>query len=624
MATARLFAASGANDAAFGDAAWLDAGNITANDGLTAIAAIGGAASAPGVQLTQYCKGLFDFGTGDDVPSGATIDGIQVHVRANDVLGSGAVEFERVRLVIGGTIQATDKAASTAIDSTEAEYTFGGAADPWSGTPSDSDVRGATFGAVCSFEYVAGPFNESQTSVDSMEITVHYTESATATPDISVQGNSTLITNGDDTPDTADHTDFGQVSVGSFLDRTFTIFATGDTETHEDLTVADFEVTGTDADQFSVTDSPTMITPGASDTFTVRFTPTTTGEKSATMSFAHGADNTASPFTFAIAGEGPEVNAYLLSGRGARIARNHFTAAARGARPTYNAWTVAARGARRLRYAAYTLAARGLRAAYNPFRVEARGGRRMLLRWILAGRGARRSIYNAFALAGRGGRSIFGQFHTQSAGGLRRIANDSLSRYELYVGVGSLPDTDGEPDATSATLPIVHALDPDATYYLMTLRRNRHGLRWPIGPVRVITIGAGGALELEPPSAPTFTAVAIGAGQVRIRAEYLWREDEADNRADQWRLYATVGTDPVPGTDPPILTADHVRTFDAETIEHDEQFAAGQTVHVLARVRRESDEVESVNLTAVQVVVTDAGAGAEDETQFHGREHRTA
>ncbi|MBK9337263.1 MAG: hypothetical protein IPM98_12075 [Lewinellaceae bacterium] len=50
---------------------------------------------------------------------------------------------------------------------------------------------------------------------------------AVTAPEANVQGNSTDIADGDNTPDAGDHTDFGDVLEGNNLVRTFTIQNTG-------------------------------------------------------------------------------------------------------------------------------------------------------------------------------------------------------------------------------------------------------------------------------------------------------------------------------------------------------------------------------------------------------------
>jgi len=99
--------------------------------------------------------------------------------------------------------------------------------------------------------------------------------------EINVQGNSIDIVDGDATPTTSDHTDFGNVCNGSNLVRTYTIQNTGTS----DLTVSDIQTTGTDASFFLVgaLSPASLVTSGNSSSFTVTFSATSAGLKSAVV-----------------------------------------------------------------------------------------------------------------------------------------------------------------------------------------------------------------------------------------------------------------------------------------------------------------------------------------------------
>jgi len=123
-----------------------------------------------------------------------------------------------------------------------------------------------------------------------------------AGPDINVQGNSQDILDGDTTPTTADHTDFGNADVaGGTVTRTFTIQNTG----NEVLTLdADpVTITGTHAADFQLLAQPATLSlgPGASTTFQVRFDPSASGLRSATVNIASN-DADEDPYDFAIQG----------------------------------------------------------------------------------------------------------------------------------------------------------------------------------------------------------------------------------------------------------------------------------------------------------------------------------
>jgi len=129
-------------------------------------------------------------------------------------------------------------------------------------------------------------------------------------PEMDVQGNSVSITDGDNTPTTADHTDFGSATVASgTIVRTFTILNPGTA----DLTLSGaplIVVAGTHAADFAVTALPTSpIIASGSTTFQITFDPSAGGTRSATLSIAND-DSDENPYNFSIQGNGtvPEIN----------------------------------------------------------------------------------------------------------------------------------------------------------------------------------------------------------------------------------------------------------------------------------------------------------------------------
>jgi autotransporter-associated beta strand protein len=122
---------------------------------------------------------------------------------------------------------------------------------------------------------------------------------------MSVQGNSTAITNGATPPTTANYTDFGSTNVATgTVVRTFTILNTGDAVLNltGSPTVA---VSGAQAAEFTVTSQPAtpVAVSNGTTTFQVTFAPAAPGLRSATLSIAN--DNpTNNPYAFAIQGTG--------------------------------------------------------------------------------------------------------------------------------------------------------------------------------------------------------------------------------------------------------------------------------------------------------------------------------
>ena len=118
-------------------------------------------------------------------------------------------------------------------------------------------------------------------------------------PEINVKQNVTNIADG------TGSFDFGDKNVGTDTDITFTVENSG----AGSLTVGNISLGGTNADQFSVEEQPGSPVAGSgSTTFKIRFSPTSYGDKTATISFANN-DGDENPYNFTITGTGfaPEI-----------------------------------------------------------------------------------------------------------------------------------------------------------------------------------------------------------------------------------------------------------------------------------------------------------------------------
>jgi hypothetical protein len=131
-----------------------------------------------------------------------------------------------------------------------------------------------------------------------------YTITVTGTPEIDVQGNSVSIADGDTTPSTSDHTDFGTAAVsGGTVTRTFTIRNIGSANVNltGDPKVA---ISGAQADDFTVVSQPSSpVSPSGSSTFDVQFDPSASGLRAASISIANN-DGDENPYDFSIQGTG--------------------------------------------------------------------------------------------------------------------------------------------------------------------------------------------------------------------------------------------------------------------------------------------------------------------------------
>ncbi len=136
-------------------------------------------------------------------------------------------------------------------------------------------------------------------------------------PKTEVKGNGVVIVDKDSTPTTADLTDFGAVdNTNGIVDRTYTV----DNPGAASLTLHPVVITGPQAADFSMVSQPAdLVPPNGSTTFTVRFDPSATGLRSATLSIPNNNSNT-NPYNFSIQGTGagsvPEVD---VKGNGLEI-----------------------------------------------------------------------------------------------------------------------------------------------------------------------------------------------------------------------------------------------------------------------------------------------------------------
>jgi len=98
---------------------------------------------------------------------------------------------------------------------------------------------------------------------------------------------------------------YDTVIVGSSKTLTITVTNSGTVPNYMNLEAGTISISGTDASQFSIS-GPTSryLAPGASGTFTIVFTPTSAGTKTATLNIPHNANNVTSPWVVTLTGIG--------------------------------------------------------------------------------------------------------------------------------------------------------------------------------------------------------------------------------------------------------------------------------------------------------------------------------
>ncbi|MCP4260082.1 MAG: choice-of-anchor D domain-containing protein, partial [Planctomycetes bacterium] len=152
----------------------------------------------------------------------------------------------------------------------------------------------------------AGSYNDTLMLISNDSDEGSYQISFTAValgPEIEVMGNSQIIADGDTTPDTIDHTDFGSISISSgSVTRTFTIMNVGSEDLN--LTGSPDRVVVTGGADFTITQQPTSsVASGGMTTFEVTFSPSSAGTKTATISIISN-DYNENPYDFVLQGKG--------------------------------------------------------------------------------------------------------------------------------------------------------------------------------------------------------------------------------------------------------------------------------------------------------------------------------
>ncbi len=152
--------------------------------------------------------------------------------------------------------------------------------------------------------------NDEDLYIDDVCIT-GYNYSTGPTPNATVIGNSVTIVDGDSTPTTTDHTDFGSLDIGTgTVVRTFSIRNDGTA----DLTIGAITLGGTGSGDFSASAlSPVSpIAAGNTSTFTVTYTPSTVGTSDATISIVTDSPGE-NPYNFSITAEATDPNVVSIA-----------------------------------------------------------------------------------------------------------------------------------------------------------------------------------------------------------------------------------------------------------------------------------------------------------------------
>jgi hypothetical protein len=169
------------NDASIGRRSWRsgDINKVKSRDGSEARSSeMGPSEETHYLRCTNYSFAAL-------IPVDAVITGVIARIRRRTRVGDNGIETlndHRVRLVVRGVIVGDNKASGDTWPLTLGDKTYGGASDLWGWPLTREDITRSDFGLALSVESGADGFI-GDARVDSVELTVHYTTAAIASPD---------------------------------------------------------------------------------------------------------------------------------------------------------------------------------------------------------------------------------------------------------------------------------------------------------------------------------------------------------------------------------------------------------------------------------------------------------
>ncbi len=250
--------------------------------------------------------------------NGDGYDDILIGASGDDDGGNSAGQTYLILGKTTGWAMDTDLSAADASFWGEDTYDYSG----WSVAPA-GDVNGDGYDDI-----LIGAYQDDDGGSDAGQ-TYLILGTVPPAPEMSIEGNAVEIADGDGSPSAGDHTDFGSANIttGTVV-RTFTIKNTGSggLTLSGDPKVA---IGGTHAGDFTVTTQPA--TPVAATTgqttFQVTFDPSSTGNRTATLSIANN-DSDENPYDFSIQGTGTGTAVLTVSGITADNREYDFTTTA--------------------------------------------------------------------------------------------------------------------------------------------------------------------------------------------------------------------------------------------------------------------------------------------------------
>ncbi len=166
------FAGAGATS---GSPAWTSPGSITASDDVRAQCGVAALGTSGTLKATSF---------GFAIPAGATINGITVAIERRSTSAS-VIKDSTIQLLKAGTAAGSNKADTGTFwpNNVDSTATYGSASDLWGTSWAASDINDVNFGVqIITSNADTSVIRQSQ--VDAVKITIDYTASAGAAPDV--------------------------------------------------------------------------------------------------------------------------------------------------------------------------------------------------------------------------------------------------------------------------------------------------------------------------------------------------------------------------------------------------------------------------------------------------------
>lgn len=214
--------------------------------------------------------------------------------------------------------------------------------------------------------------------------------------------------------------------------------------------------------------------------------------------------------------------------------------------------------------------------------------------------------------------------YTNTLRGRSRIINTALDRYEVYRGIGVVPDYTAAAFDTSATVPWSPAttLSANSDHWFTIRKRNKYGLIEQNRAIQVISLTSGVENARKPSAPEGATCVSTTGGKLKFTAMYNPLQDGTTYDAETWAIWVTSdGTTPntaAAATHTQAMTTGVV-TMQLLSYIPSTTYAEGVTIKWIIRTRREgSPDVDSANDTVGSFTHSATGPTRTNYSLLHG------